>query len=51
MNPRLGGLRLVGIIGNGIDADDVSPEERFFAKVVGVGLIVWGLFFAWRGQF
>ena len=38
--PRLGGLRIVGIIDSDIDTDDVSEEESVFAKLVGVGLIM-----------
>ncbi|WP_458188190.1 hypothetical protein [Haladaptatus sp. NG-WS-4] len=27
VEPRLGGLRIAGLIGDGLDADDVTPEE------------------------
>lgn len=51
VDQRLGGLRVAGVIGDGLDDDDVSPQERFFSKVVGVGLVVLGLFFLWLGQY
>lgn len=43
--PRLGGLRMVGIIDSDVDTDDASEPERVFAKLVGVGLILVALFF------
>ena len=47
--PRLGGLRIVGIIDSDIDTDDVSEEESVFAKLVGVGLIMVAFFFGLVG--
>lgn len=46
---RLGGLRIAGVIGSDMDADQTSEVESVFAKLVGAGLIIASLFFLWIG--
>lgn len=48
-DPRLGGLRMFGVIDSDVDTDDASEPERVFAKLVGVGLILLAMFFLWIG--
>ena len=48
-DPRLGGLRMFGVINSDADTDDASEPEEVFAKLVGVGLILMALFFLWIG--
>lgn len=43
-DPRLGGLRDVGLIDADDETDDVGQAESVFAKLGGVGLILVGLF-------
>lgn len=44
-DPRLGGLRMFGVIDSDVNADNASEPEEVFAKLVGVGLILVALFF------
>ena len=50
IEPKLGGLRVVGVISNDLDASPGSGE-RVAALFAGVTLIGIGLLFIWLGQY